>query len=342
MVKIQSNKKGQQTQLQSGTKILVAGSCISAFKLLEQGASALADFNEQRTEARYEEFCRTAFEGKVFPENADNMSADELMGMLRLCLADIEQAKAGLYGRLACSIASKRVADHLRHPLMVVLAELTLAQVQRLRGAWMAREFKLIPKDGPQWKSTSEFLGTHEGETAHWDLQAFARYALVDKEVLTSLASALVEACFLPSELIPQAIGEQAWLEGHLPVISEDLGNEGVVSFSRGLKIVARERGLRIGDLHAPKDVNAAKGIWINAVPAFVIVVYARPKPASFSKILQAKDIRGKKPLLVFLDERSNELESLLPHSMVLEKPSCTEVVDWAMRAIAQPRDHGP
>ncbi|HET8637681.1 MAG TPA: hypothetical protein VFL96_12610, partial [Acidobacteriaceae bacterium] len=104
---------------------MAADAMLSSFPaagLLKQGASAVAECYRAQTERRYEEFVEAALEGDVFPENAEDMSAEDLMGMLRLCMADIEQQKARLYGRLAKAIAQNKVPAEFRHPLMMALS----------------------------------------------------------------------------------------------------------------------------------------------------------------------------------------------------------------------------
>ena len=225
---------------------MAADAMLSSFPaagLLKQGASAVAECYRAQTERRYEEFVEAALEGEVFPENAEDMSAEELMGMLRLCMADIEQQKARLYGRLAKAIAQNKVPAEFRHPLMMALSTITLRQAERMKQAWIAERHTLAPAQGIGSKTPAAFLGSEGSVLDRRDHAALVAQSLVEGEHPTSLGSHLVEACFLREELTPEAIGEQVWLPDTLALVSYDLDQPDVQGFAHTLATVARGRG---------------------------------------------------------------------------------------------------
>src|ERR1700761_8077875 len=120
-------------------------SAVPFLGLLKKGVEGVVELLERQNEDRREEFIRGAYEGRVFPENAEGLTAEDLVGMFRVCLADFENEKAALYGRLAGAIAVGDVAREHRHPLMLSLTQLTYAQVDRLRKSYIATKYPLMP-----------------------------------------------------------------------------------------------------------------------------------------------------------------------------------------------------
>ncbi|WP_075677507.1 hypothetical protein [Stenotrophomonas sp. TD3] len=91
------------------------------FAVLSKGPKFIAAWLAKRTEERYREFTRAALEGQVFPENAEAMTSEDFLAMLRALEMDIEAEKATVYGRLACSIATGRTAGHLKRHFIKAL-----------------------------------------------------------------------------------------------------------------------------------------------------------------------------------------------------------------------------
>jgi hypothetical protein len=296
----------------------VAPGLLSAFTLLKQGPDALSAYNQRTIDDRYDEFCRSALEGRVFPENAEAMTADHLMAMLRLCLADMEQEKASLYGKLASAIGANQVPSHLAYPLMLALAALTHTQVQRLRGAQLASNFKLIPAEGSGSKSIRTFLGEDDGEAGQWDHFTLQKQSLVIDGALSTLGTRLIEACFLPSELVPSAIGERVWEEGHLPIVSYDMGNADVDDVATRLMTEARTRGIHTGGVAGPRNVNASKSLWFDSMPVFVVIVGPEPgRLVAHRDIFDAAAAQRAKAIIVYLGDRSAEVDALFPNAAI-------------------------
>lgn len=60
------------------------------FALIVKGPRVLAEWMDQRREKRYQEFIDAARVGDVFPENADAMTAEDLVAIMRSLEQDME------------------------------------------------------------------------------------------------------------------------------------------------------------------------------------------------------------------------------------------------------------
>ena len=216
----------------------------SAAAVLAKGPKALASWLNKRTEERYGEFIAAAKEGHVFPENAEAMTADDLFAILRSLELDMEAEKAALYGRLAGSIAKGAVAkDHKRH-FIKALRELSYAQVQRLRCAWVASRYQLRPAVGAGRINARDFLAG--GTIGRIDEAALRQFALADAEKLTDAGIRFVEACFLGSELKPFSIGELQWATGVIQVICNEMGDAACSQFISKLTADGQARAIKV------------------------------------------------------------------------------------------------
>lgn len=118
------------------------------FALLSKGPKFIAAWLAKRTEERYREFTRAALEGQVFPENAEAMTSEDFLAMLRALEMDIEAEKATVYGRLACSIATGKTAGHLKRHFIKALSDLSFGQVDLLRRALITERHHVFPGTG--------------------------------------------------------------------------------------------------------------------------------------------------------------------------------------------------
>ncbi|UGB44715.1 hypothetical protein LQ772_12025 [Frateuria edaphi] len=307
-----------------------------AASLLKRGAGAVAECYKAQTERRYEEFVRAALEGDVFPENAEDMSAEELMGMLRLCMADIEQKKAPLYGRLAKAIAQNKVPANFGPPLMVALSTLTLQQAERLRRAWVAKQHTLLPAQGSGNKSPADFLGNKGGVLDRRDHAALVSQSLVEGEQLTSLGNHLVEACFLREELTPEAIGERVWLPGVLVTISYDLDQPDVLRFVEVLANVARSQAIKCGPAGAPQDADRARPLWMIAQRPFVVIVGQHAsRLLDHMTVFERPFARGFQPIVVFLNGCDAAVSESLRAAVVIDaKEESQPVAELVVRHV--------
>jgi hypothetical protein len=319
-----SQKKPEVELVKAGVNLaaqVVAPKVVTAFSLLHRGAASLANYMEDRTQRRYEEFCRSAYEGTVFPENGENLTADELASMLRACLADLEDEKATLYGRLASAIAVGAVPHPYRHPLMVTLRELTFAQMDRLRRAWVAGRYPLIPHSGAGSKTPAEFLQSGGGLMDEWDSETLAGRSMVKDGHVTRLGEHLVTACFTKEERAPEAIGERTWLSEHrIPIVSYELDSESVCSMAAAVANEARNYGLKCTPASAPPDQEHSKMLWFNMLPCFLILVEgAQHRLIERLHLFKPPMDRGIRPVLVLLGARDAALEHAFPNAAIVQ-----------------------
>lgn len=85
------------------------GGLASTATALRNGVAGLVKWQAKRREANYQEFIRAALEGGVFPENGGAMAPEDLYAILQAIELDMDELKAPMYGRLACSIESPRL-----------------------------------------------------------------------------------------------------------------------------------------------------------------------------------------------------------------------------------------
>lgn len=319
-----SQKKPEVELLKAGVSLaaqVVAPKVVTAFSLLQKGTASLAKYMEETTQRRYEEFCRSAYEGTVFPENGENLTADELASMLRACLADLEDEKAALYGRLASAIAVGVVPHPYRHPLMVTLRELTFAQMDRLRRAWVAGRYPLIPNSGAGSKVPAEFLQKGGGLMDEWDSETLAGRSMIKDGRPTKLGEHLVTSCFTKEERTPEAIGERAWLsDQRIPIVSYELDSSSICSIAAAVSNEARNYGLKCTPASAPPDQNHSKMLWFNMLPCFVILAEgAQHRLLEKFHLFKPLMDRGIRPVLVFLGTRDAALEQAFPKAAIVE-----------------------
>ncbi len=175
------------------------------FALLSKGPKFIAAWLAERTEERYREFTRAALEGQVFPENAEAMTSEDFLAMLRALELDIEAEKATVYGRLACSIATGKTAGHLKRQFIKALSDLSFGQVDLLRRAWIAERHDVFPGTGGGNLDPKEFLGLRSKSSIN--RQTFERWGLIEEKGLSLAGRRFVEACFTSEELVPSSVG---------------------------------------------------------------------------------------------------------------------------------------
>lgn len=191
-------------------------------ELLSKGPKALVAWMEKRTEQRYEEFTRAALEGGVFPENAEAMTPEDFLAMVRALELDIEAEKATVYGRLAYSIATGKVAGHLKRHFIKSLSDLSFGQVDLLRMAWVAKRFDVFPGTGGGRRDPKEFLEADSKNSIN--RLTFERLGFLDERELSSTGNQFVEACFRPDELRPSSVGFRLWAKGIVHLVCNELG----------------------------------------------------------------------------------------------------------------------
>lgn len=230
---------------------------VSAVATAAKASTALASWMSNRTEKLYEEFIAAATEGKVFLENAEAMTSDDLFAILRALDMDMESEKAALYGRLASSIAKGAVASEHKLHFIKALRELSYAQVQRLRRAWVTSRYDLRPAEGAGRRAAKDFLTG--GVSGRIDETALQQFALADDGKLTDVGMRFVEACFLESELTPSSIGERQWATGVIQIICNEMDDTACIQFICKLTADGQAHAIRVTNCAAIKNGQTQK-----------------------------------------------------------------------------------
>lgn len=212
-------------------------------ELLSKGPKALEAWMEKRTERRYEEFTRAALEGGVFTENAEAMTPEDFLAMMRALELDIEAEKAAVYGRLAYSIATGKVTGHLKRHFIKSLGDLSFGQVDLLRMAWVAKRFDVFPGTGGGRRNPKQFLEA-DSKTSINRL-TFERLGFLDEKELSPTGNQFVEACFRPDELSPSSVGFRLWAKGIVHLVCNELGTPGCEPFLRKLSEGCHREAIR-------------------------------------------------------------------------------------------------
>jgi len=224
---------------------------VNPLSIIAKGAKALAQWQSSRIEKRYQEFVAAAKDGNVFRENAEAMTPDDLFAILRFLELDMESEKAGIYGRLAASIGTGNVFNEEKRHFIKSLHEMSHAQVQLLRKAWVAGKFELFPGRGSGRRSPTEFLKS--GSPV--DMLLFQTTGISENGKLTELGSRFVEACFSKPELDPVAIGEKAWAPGSIQIVCNEMNSDPCNSFIIDLSEMANRNAIKIAHHTAMKGV---------------------------------------------------------------------------------------
>lgn len=194
---------------------------LSPFSLLSKGPKILAAWLDNRREERYQEFVRAALEGDAFPENAEAMTSEDFLAMLRALEMDIEAEKVTVYGRLACSIATAKTAGHLKRQFIRALSDLSFGQVDLLRRAFIAERYAVFPGTGGGNVDPKEFLGLRSKSSIN--RQAFERWSMLEEKGLSPTGRRFVEACFNGDELQPSTVGFREWAKGRIHIVCNEM-----------------------------------------------------------------------------------------------------------------------
>jgi hypothetical protein len=219
------------------------GELSSPLELLSKGPKALAAWMEKRTQERYAEFTRAALEGGVFPENAEAMTPDDFLAMVRALELDIEAEKATVYGRLACSIATGKVKGHLKRHFIKSLSDLSFGQVDLLRRAWIAKRYDVYPGTGGGSREPKEFLGL--GSRTSINRLTFERLGMLDEKELSQTGNQFVETCFRSDELNPSMVGFRLWAKGIVHLVCNEIGTPGCDPFLHELSEGCHREAIR-------------------------------------------------------------------------------------------------
>lgn len=210
----------------AGISLLPGGGLVNAgFEAVHFLSQQAAKQMEQRTEARFNEFIASVFDGEVSPEVTENLTSDDYQALLSGCVADMENEKAKYYGRLTAAIGRGDVTGSARRYMILTLTQLSEAQLQMLRRSLIGVHYNMRPSKGAGNLEGAELLQLADDvqELEYKDLQAKSLY--IDQK-LTELAADFVRACFSSEELTPESIGEIRWHSHYLDIIFDSAEGE--------------------------------------------------------------------------------------------------------------------
>lgn len=216
----------------------------SPLAVLAKGPQILAQWQENRTQKRYEDFIRAALQAEVLPENADAMTPDDLFAMLKALELDMESEKAPLYGRLACSIATGKVTGHLKRHFIKALSELSFGQADLLRRARIVAHHDVFPGAGAGRRKPEEFLGLDSKNSLN--RLTFERLGMLEQKGLSRVGIQFVEACFTSDELEPSAAGFRVWADGIICIVCNELGTPSCAAFLHHLTEEGHRDAIRV------------------------------------------------------------------------------------------------
>jgi hypothetical protein len=259
------------------------------FALLSKGPKFIAAWLTKRTEERYEEFTRAALEGGILPENAEAMTSEDFLAMVRALELDIEAEKATLYGRLASSIATGKIAGHLKREFMRALSDLSFAQVELLRRALIAGRHQIFPGIGGGNLDPKEFLGLN-GKPG-FNRKTFERWALLDEKGLSLMGRKFVEACFASGELEPSAVGFQKWAKGQIHIVCNEMDTPACYDFLLKLDEVGHAKAIRV---HHGAALLGRSNRLLTPGPVMVVLLTDKPQRLADEWTTVEDAIRGR------------------------------------------------
>ncbi|MBW8374972.1 hypothetical protein [Stenotrophomonas sp.] len=275
------------------------------FALIVKGPRVLAEWMDQRREKRYQEFIDAARVGDVFPENAEAMTAEDLVAIMRSLEQDMEAEKSVLYGRLARTIALGRIVLSERRHFIKVLRELSFHQVEQLRSAHVSTLFNLYPGSGSGRMVPKDFLAS----LVEHDKLQIEQFGLWAKDSLSPTGKRLVEACYLKDELTPQAIGAREWVDGMLDIICNEIGEGECSRFIDEVTMVGHGRLVKVRNQAAFRSNNTISSLF----PAsMAVLLYFDPsKLTSQWKFVEERIRPGTEVVTASFDDGSSREPTL-------------------------------
>lgn len=278
----------------------------SPFDLLTKGSQFLAQWMDMRNKQRYEEFVRAALDGGVFPENAEAMTPEDFLAMLRALELDIEGEKATVYGRLAFSLATGKVGGHLKRHFIKSLSEFSYGQVNLLRHAWISERFEVFPGTGGGNRQPKEFLGIDSKSSIN--RLTFERWGMLEDVGLSHVGRQFVEACFTPEELEPSAVGFRLWSKGMIQLVCNEMGTPTCDAFLLRLSEDAHREAIHT--LKAGVRPGHSNRPFVGG-PVMVVLLVADPQRLADRWDLVEEVLRGRALTVVASTDPNAELPAI-------------------------------
>lgn len=144
--------------------------------------------------------------------------------LLRACVADSEAEKVGAYAQMARGIASGAVPKEWRRHFILSLRDLAADDLERLRGALIAKENRLIPAQGPSM-GQDHFLKPDAPATARAiSIGALATRGFALEGKLSKAGATFARACLRPDQLTPSSIGYRTWSGQNFAILNYQMG----------------------------------------------------------------------------------------------------------------------
>ena len=277
------------------------------FALLSKGPKFIAAWLAKRTEERYREFTRAALEGQVFPENAEAMTSEDFLAMLRALEMDIEAEKAIVYGRLACSIATGKTAGHLKRHFIKALSDLSFGQVDLLRRALITERHHVFPGTGGGNRDPKEFLGLQSKSSIN--RQTFERWELIEEKGLSLAGRRFVEACFTSEELVPSSVGFQEWAEGRIHIVCNEMDTASCCDFLLKLDAEGHREAIHV---HNSAAFRGRSNRLLTSGPVMVVLLTDKPQRLADEWTTVEDAIRGQALVVVTTTDPNAPLPAVM------------------------------
>ncbi|WP_130907564.1 hypothetical protein [Pseudomonas sp. Sample_16] len=306
--KIISSIAGSVTK--AGLGLVPGGSvAVGIYELLSLGVEQMAEYMERRAQRRCEEFHERLVAGEKLDDfTAENLDVEDYHALLCACLSEIESEKAGFYGAMASAIALGKVSNREKRFLMLALKELSHAQLQMARKAYIAKRHSLKPHQGGGQREEREFLGlSSTDEIEQLNHESLVAAKIVRENKLAPIGEALVRACFTENELTPSSIGESVWNPVRLNILSFELAGR-VQTLAIHLSDAAWHKNMH-SSIHRPQ----AHGVLQPYDRLHVLIIDEDVNSVIKGKEALLREVGKRTLVVVALCEVSEELRVELP-----------------------------
>lgn len=214
--------------------------------LLKLRKELARDAVRKKDEETLDAFFSDLFDGTTAlePSIADAMFDDrDFHTLLRACIADIEAEKREAYAALARSIATRKVSGDWNRHFIFSLKDMSLKEVEYLRAAYVAKHFRLVPKNPAEGSTIQESDFLKPGQPGSFQSISINRLktgGFVHGSKLSPTGESFVKACTKHLNLSPAALGYKEWSNQNVAIISYELGDHRVGSQTMDIEGVLR------------------------------------------------------------------------------------------------------
>jgi hypothetical protein len=224
------------TTLKGALSLFGGGSYL--YDLIKLRKDTMREAVRKKDEETLDAFFADLLDGNtaIDPAQADALIDDrDFHSLLRACVADIEAEKGEAYSALAKSIAVGSVHIEWKRHFILSLKEISLKELESLRRAFVAKQFKLVPQNsmGSSTVKESEFLKIGEpGSFQSIAIQNLTNRGFVHDGKLSNTGETFICACTSPARLTPTAIGYKVWSGQNVAIISYELDDNRIAKLT--------------------------------------------------------------------------------------------------------------